>query len=804
MSRPRGWCERVGRGGLTSCELSALPDLGPPPEIAFNKCPQRGTRLQKIVRRLAGGRSLDCGPTVGTKIQPLLNTDGAAFGDLSPVASALEKLSNSDRLTFRDDNAGEIATSTVTRLLVVAGPGAGKSRLFLARISHWLGLGGSGKIRVVSFVRKLVDDLRTGISEGIKPEQRSRIEVSTLHTLARSIIERSKGTSMNRFGPLVRVIDSYWASVIWDDVLEFHPELRDLHHLSDLQGQFRTEQYGDSPAWTLLHKTYRRLCLFYNAVGFEYLIVLAREAVDENHDLIDADLWIVDEYQDFNPSEDRLVRSLTSHCSGVLLAGDDDQAIYQELKDSRPDIIAGYYGDESYANAMLPFCSRSSYFICLAASSFISKHRANSGISKIYLPLTVDDKATRVQVVAAARPSSALAYIRKFLDDTKEQFAAHMEARKAGTETEPFLLILTPGGSKWLIKCGYDELQSLIDEYADPPFVPSTDYVLVVAYARAGWREDDNFAVRKILSFEGLASSEVHDLVTEASKRPSPLIVVVGDARPEVRERIHRVAAAVSDNAEDVDKMVSTLMNLLRLDDPKALALELKANPIRKSTRIDDHEEPVPTGGTQPPIAQMTIWASKGLSAHNVMVLGCDNVNMRASDLAFFVALTRARKSLRLIVAFHSGGATQAHKFVFDLPEFCCDYVVFKRQTGSRATLVRRRDFDDALRNGNGPRPLMPNPRNAPPTCASDTRRLSETAPDGNKPLQTHCYERVFEMSITPTQNSRSITRSADLYVRNGFWTSTISRRKMSRSPWWITNAPAIETLASLGLAVER
>jgi superfamily I DNA/RNA helicase len=56
----------------------------------------------------------------------------------------------------------------------------------------------------------------------------------------------------------------------------------------------------------------------------------------------------------------------------------------------------------------------------------------------------------------------------------------------------------------------------------------------------------------------------------------------------------------------------------------------------------------------------MTMAGSKGLSAHHVIVLGCDDVNMSyTTPLTFFVALTRARESLHLNEACRKAGCAE-------------------------------------------------------------------------------------------------------------------------------------------------
>jgi superfamily I DNA/RNA helicase len=369
------------------------------------------------------------------------------FERLKDVAAALGALANDARRAFRNSNADATAQAGAERLLIVAGPGAGKSHLFLARIVHWLDKDAEATIYVATFVRKLVKDLEGDLNHKLTPEQRRRVQASTLHALARSLITRSGGTPDWRLGAYVRVIDRYWSEVVWDDVRAFHPDITGQEYgVAQFRSQLQTENYLTNEGWQRLRETHARLCCFYNAVGFESMIVLAREALERNRNLLKHTYWILDEYQDFNPAEDKLIAVLTQNASGVVLAGDDEQALYVRLKQSDPAIITSYYRGDIFASAMLPFCTRCSYYVCVAASSFIGTHRTENAIEKIYLPLEVNEEATRVQVIAAAAPETEIDYVRKFLQDHTADYEAYLTRREAGEDTDPFLLVLSQSG----------------------------------------------------------------------------------------------------------------------------------------------------------------------------------------------------------------------------------------------------------------------------------------------------------------------------------------------------------------------
>lgn len=615
----------------------------------------------------------------------LINGDGSSFApELAEIESLLRALSNDAREAFRDRNASDVAAHQCRRLLVVAGPGAGKSFLFLARIRHWLDQYPDAEIYVASFVRKLVLDLQADISRKLSGPDRRRVAVTTLHQLARSLVEKNRGTSSQPMQRHIGVIARPWDDVVWNDTLQFEPSLDPTQYSLDaLASQFYDRDFlGDEP-WVAVRSRYAALCQFYNALGFADMIHLACVAVDEDPALVQHTLWIVDEYQDFNLAEDALVRAVTRAANGVLLAGDDDQALYQELRASHPKIIVSYYGEPGFANAMLPYCGRCDYHICQAASEFMAKHRVTGAIDKVYLPLVVDDSLPRVQVVGTATPSGAVDYIDRFLAAHSSELDEHSRRMQAGLETDPFLMILSPDRSAQYYRLGgADEaLHELIAPWANLTVGHSFDYRRVATYYGAAGNARDNFSLRKVLHYENVLFEDVHRLVASALRDGFDLSQVDDPIISEALAKCHEISAVIDAEELDGSAQASALQDRVDISDPDQLARELVEDPIGTGTVAseDELELALPTAGRMSAIELMPMVRSKGLSAQHVIIIGCDDVNMaRTTPLTFFVALTRARRSLHLIVSLKARGTT-AHNFVGDLPDDHCDYVWYKK-----------------------------------------------------------------------------------------------------------------------------
>jgi hypothetical protein len=426
------------------------------------------------------------------------------------------------------------------------------------------------------------------------------------------------------------------------------------------------------------------------------MIVSARQAVEENPSLVQHTFWIVDEFQDFNRAEEHLIRVLTGDADGVLIAGDDEQALYQQLKGATPEIIVAYYGDPDFANAMLPYCSRCSYYICLAASAFIDRHRGDGAIAKSYLPLAEAPEETKVQVVLTAAPRTAVAYIERFLNDHAEELRAHEEAMAAGTETDPFLLILSPQREVSFYLDAAEELFDLVSPWGGEGSHRSRDYWLVVEYCMAAWR-GDNFAVRKVLDHESKSVSVVHGLIARALAESKSLVELDDDLVRDVMAKCRQVVSIIEAENAGATEKATQCAEIAPVGDVERLARELETHPISKSGPSDEGDASVEGAPALAAVEVMSLVGAKGLSAKHVIVLGCDTTNMGyTTTLQFYVALSRARKSLHLITALKAKGARDAHPYVYEIPEDYCDYIAFKRDGVDH--LSGQRAFTDKLR----------------------------------------------------------------------------------------------------------
>jgi superfamily I DNA/RNA helicase len=530
---------------------------------------------------------------------------------------------------------------------------------------------------VTTFVRKLAADLRADLNsnDGL-------IEIHTLHSLARSIVERNHGTSRVSFSKHIKIITQPWDEVVWKDALAIVgiPD-QEQYQIEDFQEQLYSINLNTTDKnWARALDAYNLLCSYYNAAGFADLILRAAKALKENKQLNNYDHFIIDEHQDFNKAEEELIKILTSNADNILIAGDDDQVLYDGLKKASADIIRGRYSQTADANAMLPFCSRCNYHIVKVANHFISKRRKIVAISKVFLPLQTDDQKNKVRLIGCARPSTTVDYISEFIKDHRDAIEQRKKILESGTEkADPYLMILTP---TLTLQPYYKGLKESIAEFGLETNRQSDDYLRVLAYEYISLHPEDNFGLRKILHYEKTPHDKITSILNRCLQEEKQLFIYGNTIINNALKKSQSVKSVLESDYTAEDQ-AEALSKIIPIQDVQALTRDLLTRNTQNSDNtleLNEQETAELTPSIVSSVELLTFGGAKGLSADHVIILGFDNVNMnRATVNSFYVAMTRARESLHIITTLRLRGAKEPHEYINSLPEEHVEFFQYKK-----------------------------------------------------------------------------------------------------------------------------
>ena len=270
---------------------------------------------------------------------------GAATGATQPEAAAGAAQPNTaaPKLDPRADEVGEdadgllagldaeqrAAAVTAGPVLIVAGPGTGKTRTLTHRIAHQIA---TDEVRpeqclAITFTRRAAEEMRLRLAALVGPRSR-RLTVTTFHGLGLQILREN--AELAGLDPAFRVADEAAALAVATELAGSGPAGQRL----------LAQAAGDADARTEFRAELRSRGL----VDFDSLIELPVALLDRAPALRATlrERWpsiSVDEYQDINDPQYALLRLLTTDPAaevdepagagqGLTVIGDPDQAIY--------------------------------------------------------------------------------------------------------------------------------------------------------------------------------------------------------------------------------------------------------------------------------------------------------------------------------------------------------------------------------------------------------------------------------------------------------------------------------------------
>ncbi|RZA20635.1 MAG: ATP-dependent DNA helicase Rep [Lysobacteraceae bacterium] len=229
-------------------------------------------------------------------------------------------------------------------LLVLAGAGSGKTRVIVEKIAHLIQSGRypAKRIAAITFTNKSAREMRERVARRIRGDGAQDLTISTFHALGLRIlqIEHAK-LGLRRGFSIFDADDS--AAQLKDllppgskpDVVEAAKQLVSRAKNAGLSPQEAAEAARSAREHeaAALYARYQQRLTTFNAVDFDDLIRLPVQLLETDAEAMAG--WrerigylLVDECQDTNDAQYRLLKALAGSAGQFTCVGDDDQSIY--------------------------------------------------------------------------------------------------------------------------------------------------------------------------------------------------------------------------------------------------------------------------------------------------------------------------------------------------------------------------------------------------------------------------------------------------------------------------------------------
>jgi len=228
-------------------------------------------------------------------------------------------------------------------LLVLAGAGSGKTRVITHKIAYLIEQCGYSprEIAAITFTNKAAREMQERVGQLLEGKSAKGLTIATFHSLGLQMLRAE--AKLLGYKPQFSILDSSDSYKILADVLATTDKqlLRKTQwQISSWKNAFINPDQAKAQAGEELthaaakvYQIYQQTLRAYQAVDFDDLIKLPVELFEQHPEALEK--WqrklkylLIDEYQDTNTCQYKLVKLLTGIEGRFTAVGDDDQAIY--------------------------------------------------------------------------------------------------------------------------------------------------------------------------------------------------------------------------------------------------------------------------------------------------------------------------------------------------------------------------------------------------------------------------------------------------------------------------------------------
>jgi DNA helicase-2/ATP-dependent DNA helicase PcrA len=251
-------------------------------------------------------------------------------------------------LGFLNPSQRDAVTSTEGPVLVVAGAGSGKTRVIAHRIAYLLGVEGvpPRSILAVTFTNKAAEEMRRRVEDLVLPAGIRPPLIATFHAACVRIL-RERAHDAGLPPSFVIYDEDDRLGVVKDAMRELDLDEKALtpaslvHRISHAKNQMLTpdevEQLARTPREeriAAVYRLYEQRLQAARALDFDDLLLRVVRLLEGTPEALARyrARWthvLVDEYQDTNRAQYRIVQLLTQEHRNLCVVGDPDQSVYR-------------------------------------------------------------------------------------------------------------------------------------------------------------------------------------------------------------------------------------------------------------------------------------------------------------------------------------------------------------------------------------------------------------------------------------------------------------------------------------------
>lgn len=301
-------------------------------------------------------------------------------------------------------------------LLVIAGAGSGKTRVLTYKIAYLLQQGVKPwSIMALTFTNKAAREMKERIGKLVGQELAQHLYMGTFHSIFSRILRAEaqhigftnnftiydESDSRSLIKTIVKEMGLdekvYKPASVHSRISMAKNNLMSAENYARDKELYQADQRAKMPRVGDIFITYVQRCQQANAMDFDDLLTLTFKLFQEHEDIRKKyadrfDFLLVDEYQDTNHAQMRIVMQLCKEKERVCAVGDDSQSIYS-FRGANIDNILSFQSRFKGARLFkLEQNYRSTQYIVEAANSLI-KHNNNQIPKNVY---SKNDKGERL------------------------------------------------------------------------------------------------------------------------------------------------------------------------------------------------------------------------------------------------------------------------------------------------------------------------------------------------------------------------------------------------------------------------